>query len=140
MPEIVQGRVARIARLHQRLAGAREPDSHDLVVGSSRAVAYRQLFALVEYAESDPICAGTIPEMHRLLASLIDLENGKRIPWLLPKRKAGGTPIPTYDAYWRGRYAAVMEWLMSPCPNGRAGCCAICGDTRQSRIAPYKAE
>src|ERR1700693_3159606 len=90
-----KGRVARIERLRRQLAYVRDQADHpDGSVDPVRLALQLQLIAFIEFAEDDAEIKDSIPEMHKLLEALVDLQDGVRNPLLAPRRTKGGRPPP----------------------------------------------
>jgi hypothetical protein len=118
---MARGRVERASILREKLvetavisAITRAHPEHDPNF-QTRWAAQMQLNAIIDFIEDDQNLARLIPDLHRLQEAILDIENGRRVPpWLMPnkKEKGGQPPLKVTVSALRGRYAAVMDFLM----------------------------
>jgi hypothetical protein len=107
------GRVTRLAQLHAKLVIARiQADNPDDGVNPIFLGAVKQLVALIEFVESDPQCRRLVPELHELHRAIVNADRGLPTDWLMPRPRPGARALEVITAERRGRYAAVMEYLM----------------------------
>jgi hypothetical protein len=107
--------VARLESLRAALLIARaQADKADGSVHPTRFAAALQLSALINFVEADPECP-SVAELRELHAALLNVENGRRVDWLIPpkKPKGGGQTVEIREAAIHGRYAFVMDYLMT---------------------------
>jgi hypothetical protein len=110
---MIEGRISRIARLRERLAQARTQTDHpDGSVSPTLFGAHQQLLAFIEFAEGDPECRDLISESRELQRALLNISKGRSVDWLTPQPRSGPPPLEAKTANLRGRYAAVMQYLM----------------------------
>jgi hypothetical protein len=112
------GRVERMSALRDMLVAIRvrsmlerSHPEHDPDF-QTRWAAHSQLCAILDFIYDDPQVAGLVPDLQRLLEAINDIDKGIRIPWLMPAKKPGQPPLKTTVNALRGRYAAVMDFLM----------------------------
>jgi hypothetical protein len=78
----------------------------------TRWAAHMQLLAVIEFLQSDAECAGLISDLHLLQEALLNVADGRRLPsWLNPAVR-GARRIDVVTGMFRGRIAAVMDFLM----------------------------
>jgi hypothetical protein len=114
---MIRGRVERATALRNKLieitvnsAVMRSHPEHDPDF-QTRWATHSQLCAILDFIDHDPQMAGLVPDPHRLHEALYDIQKGVRVPWLMPK-KDGRPPFKTIFLALRGRYTAVMDFLM----------------------------
>jgi hypothetical protein len=114
------GRVARIRRLEGelRLAKARNdlarprkdaPDLRNLLA------AHQSVLAIIEFIDSSPDWEKEELSFafHKLQLSLTNIASGRRENWLMPPLRKDGAPPKSIEIIaLRGRYAAVMDFLI----------------------------
>jgi hypothetical protein len=73
-----------------------------------------EIAAWVTFIDGDPDLKPLMPKTHELQEALFEVQRGRHVSWLEPKKKSGWAPRSVSVAQLRGRYAAIMNWLMDP--------------------------
>jgi hypothetical protein len=104
---------ARLALLCQRLQAIQDDQPPEADPGVERLVkTFYKLVDVFEFAEV-PETRGLLVELNYLTLALIDLLEGRKVPWLAPRYRPKGARLGMVTVNLRARYAAVMAYLMA---------------------------
>jgi hypothetical protein len=110
LEEIAKERDKILVQQRSRKGKDEEDQENDINEGfATRFAACHQLIAVLEFVEDSE---NLMPELHKLLMALLDLDSGRSVKWLRPAPKKGQPPPPAEEGSLHGRYAAIMDWLI----------------------------